>query len=67
LFYDIGEEVKAVVVDVSFKKYNDIAKTISDNAEKLNKKTDIDIDDLMEVICSFNKEGLGPMKWWTKK
>ena len=49
LFYDIGEEVCMKVIVVNFKTQK----------ENINS-----VDDAMEILCSFNQEGLGLMKWW---
>ena len=28
------------------------------------KKEKLTADQIMEVLCTFNQEGLGPHKWW---
>jgi hypothetical protein len=32
--------------------------------EIVQEKTPITKDMIMNVICSLNQEGLGPVKWW---
>ena len=28
------------------------------------RKEKVTIDMIMEILCTFNQEGLGPTKWW---
>jgi DNA-directed RNA polymerase subunit E'/Rpb7 len=31
------------------------------------KKEKITNDMIMEILCTFNQEGLGPLKWWNSE
>jgi DNA-directed RNA polymerase subunit E'/Rpb7 len=72
LFYDIGEEVRLKVLDVNFKTKNELNKISGKqnaNVEILDtedKQIEVfSLDMIMEINCSFNQEGLGPLKWWS--
>ena len=79
LYYDIGEEVRLKVLQVSFKSSQEISKLIliaTPNVDNLNptvleqeevKKEKITNDMIMEILCTFNQEGLGPLKWWNSE
>ncbi len=66
MFYDIGEEVKLKVIQITFKTTKDINKALSMNKEEdaTTIKDNLSSDYLMEILCTFNQEGLGPLKWW---
>ena len=64
------------VLNVKFKTKSEISKFIRykneiENLKKENSSMDVvsEIEDLtkdmiMQIYCSFNEEGLGPIKWW---
>ncbi len=63
------------VIEVSFRTSQEISKILStlntENQNTLNegiidetKKEKLTSDMIMEVLCTFNQEGLGPIKWW---
>jgi DNA-directed RNA polymerase subunit E'/Rpb7 len=74
LYYDIGEDVRLKVIQVNFnsiktsefglkpevdpKEPNDEGNIMSLANKQLS------IDSVMEILCTFNQEGLGPIKWW---
>lgn len=71
LYYDIGEEVKLKIFDVKYKTANDINKNLGFNSgnnylnsEYANTIEKFSFENFMEVLGSFNQEGLGPNKWW---
>lgn len=69
LFYDLGEDVRMKVIDVAFKSKNDLNKLLTKNSmtefyDENQGSNAITRDMIMEVYCSFNEEGLGPLKWW---
>lgn len=55
---------------MSYKTTNEIAKYINNNkssdlnTEFLANKTSIAYENIIEVVGTFNQEGLGPIKWW---
>ena len=60
---------------MSFKSTKDIAKIVSDTNAQSNtseglpgdtKATQVNfsLDMIIEILCTFNQEGLGPLKWW---
>lgn len=70
LYYDTAEEVRLKVLDISYKSTNEIAsyinnnKTADFNSDFLANKTNIAFENVIEVVGTFNQEGLGPVKWW---
>lgn len=70
MFYDVGLEVRLKVVEVIFKNMNEISQIINMNNLKdeimTHSKPEFKVDLIMEVIGAFDKEGLGPLKWWNK-
>lgn len=62
------------VIEVSFKTTQEISKlnqNLLDQKEVVtmevvneNNKEKITTDMIMEILCTFNQEGLGPLKWW---
>jgi DNA-directed RNA polymerase subunit E'/Rpb7 len=34
------------------------------NSDFLASKTSISFENIIEVVGTFNQEGLGPIKWW---
>ncbi len=59
------------VLEVKFKSSQEINRgTISQEPNEIDieyipqEKTPVTIDMIMNVICSLNQEGLGPVKWW---
>ena len=69
MYYDIGEEVKVKVLNVSFSKKALEKKIVSveeDNKlNRLDSKLELeDISEIMEVNGSLDQEGLGPIAWW---
>ena len=63
------------VIEVSFKTSQEISRMVNINVENPNpntgdllieepKKEKLTADQIMEVLCTFNQEGLGPLKWW---
>lgn len=80
-YYDIGEVVKVKVLEVNFKTKKDISLMITEQEEKVAEKM-IDVeklnedkelnnvmtaDSIMEIKCTLNEEGLGPVNWWNAK
>ena len=75
-YYDKGEKCRMKVLNVKFKTKSEISKFIRykneiENLKKENSSMDVvsEIEDLtkdmiMQIYCSFNEEGLGPIKWW---
>lgn len=74
--------MRVKVLDVNFKTKNDIAQMITEQEEKEsdkmndveklnenNKTTNsiITADSIMEIGCTLNEEGLGPVDWWNEK
>ena len=73
-FYDKGEKCRMKVLNVKFKSKVEISKIIkneNDNLENENldneKNTNLNKEDIMQIYCTFNEEGLGPIKWWSNK
>ena len=75
LYYDIGEQVRLKVIEVSFKSTKDIAKIVSESTAQANTTEGLpaeaksasvifSLDSIIEILCTFNQEGLGPIKWW---
>lgn len=72
LFYDLGEDVKLKIVEVKFRSPKELNKLINvanpvalEQKEELRvSKGEITTDIAMEIVGSFNQEGLGPTKWW---
>ena len=71
-YYEKNAKCRLKVLDTCFKNQKDIAKAIS---EKVAEENDDEIteeqlmnllkkEDFMEIYCSMNQEGLGPVKWW---
>lgn len=62
------------IFDVKYKTANEIHRKINTNSstlvcevkidENCNSGNKIGFEDIMEVLGSFNQEGLGPIKWW---
>jgi len=72
----MGEEVRLKVVEVIFKTSQEISKMVSNmnNTETQiegyvdeTKKEKLTADMVMEILCTFNQEGLGPLKWWNSE
>ena len=68
LYYDILEEVRIKILDVKYKNTNEISQNINNipdiNSEFLMTKTVLKLENVMDVVGTFNQEGLGPLKWW---
>jgi len=70
LYYDVGESVRLKVIELTFKNSGEINKIVTENKEintkicEESKKISLTADNIMEVLCTFNQEGLGPIKWW---
>jgi len=73
LYYDIGEEVRLKVIELTFKTSQEINKIFSsldsgvisnEFTEHDNKKMTTDM--IIDVLGTFNQEGLGPLKWWKR-
>jgi hypothetical protein len=67
--------VRLKVIEVSFKTSQEISRMVHINVQNPNpntgdmlieepKKEKLTADQIMEVLCTFNQEGLGPLKWW---
>ena len=63
-FYDKGEKCRMKVLNVKFKSKVEISKIIKNDNEKNN---NLNKEDIMQIYCTFNEEGLGPIKWWSNK
>ena len=66
------------MIELSFKTSQEISKIISSNSPEVQnaavlpefeepKKDKITTDMIMEILCTFNQEGLGPLKWWNSE
>ena len=62
LYYDIGEDIKCKVLEMSFKSKNEISSL--SKVDDLQEKIEFSFENIMDVICTVNQEGLGPIKWW---
>ena len=77
-YYDIGEKCRMKVIDVNFISNNHLMKLLNEHSEDIeggdkkikefqqneNEEDVITKDKIMEITCTFNEEGLGPIKWW---
>lgn len=68
LYYDKGEEVRLKVIEVNFKKKEiKINEIDTSNQESIVvPQQEIGLDQVIEILCCVNIEGLGPLKWWDK-
>ena len=73
LYYDIGDDVRLRVIQINFKQSNEINKIIENSKDNNNDQpilndihsiTPLTKDFIMEILCTFNQDGLGPLKWW---
>ena len=71
-YYEKNAKCRLKVLDICFKNQKDIAKVINDkkaeenNVEITEEKlmNSLKKEDIMEIDCSMNQEGLGPVDWW---
>ena len=73
-FYDKGEKCRMKVLNVKFKSKVEISKIIKNDNENIEnedfdneKNNNLNKEDIMQIYCTFNEEGLGPIKWWSNK
>ena len=56
------------VLNVKFKNKVEISQIINNENENLDNEKNINLnkEDIKQIYCTFNEEGLGPIKWWSK-
>ncbi len=65
LIKNLEEEIQKLKNDIKIKE-NEIENLKKENSsmDVVSEIEDLTKDMIMQIYCSFNEEGLGPIKWW---